>query len=359
MVISISYLPSNAVSAYISSQAQTGAASQNATTQTDPLVASQSTSTTQQTDTAPISSASVITQLSIPGLVKSTLADLKDQAVALKSISKSPNISDFQVIVQGFAQTFNSISKSLKELASKQSAPSTDNRPVQALNDVSKATAGTNTLTSLQTVGITPQANGTLSIDKNQLAKSYQNNPSETLATISNLANRVAQAADKNLSSNATNSQTARREADAQASKRANDAQIASSTTDTPGTGNTTGLPFSGNAVEPQPPAQTTETHATAIPLPDNAASDAIINKQVDAAIDKKVNGVSTPVSPTDDTVSPTNTKSVAQSNAETHSQQPDKPSSPVQSSPAVQTPAPVSNTAHAAVAAYTSVAAI
>ncbi len=333
MVISISYLPSNAVSAYISSQAQTGAASQNATTQTDPLVASQSTSTTQQTDTAPISSASVITQLSIPGQVKSTLADLKDQAVALTSISKSPNISDFQVIVQGFTQTFNSISKSLKELASRQSTPSTDNRPAQALNDVRKAAAGNNALTSLQTVGITPQANGTLSIDKNQLAKSYQNNPAETLATISNLANRIAQAADNNLSGNATNSQTAGGETSAPAAQRANDAQFTGGTTDAD---RTTGTPLFGSA-----------------------ASDAIIDKQVNAAIDRKVNEVSTPVSPADDTGSPTNTKSVAQSNAETHSRQPDKPSPPVQSSPPVQTPAPVSNTAHAAVAAYTSVAAI
>lgn len=309
MVISISYLPSNAISAYI--QAQTGVASQNAATP-DPLAAAQNTSTTPQTDTSQSGTASVITQLSVPGQVKSTLADLQDKAVALKSFSASPNVSDFQIIVQGFTQAFNSLNQNIKALLSRQSTPSTDNRPSQALYDVRKAAAGDNgnSLAALQKLGVAPQANGTLSIDRNQLANSYQNNHAETVATISALANRVAQAADKNLSGNAA------------------DAQIASGT-----------APYSNVA----------ET-----PVSGNAASNAIIDKQVNAAIDKQVDAVSTHVSQPENTVNNT-----AKSSAETHTQQPVQPSPPATSSPPVQTHAPVSNTAHTAVATYTSVAAV
>lgn len=312
MAISISYLPSNAISAYI--QAQTGVASQNAATP-DPLAAAQNTSTTPQTDTSQSGTASVITQLSVPGQVKSTLADLQDKAVALQSFSASPNISDFQVIVQGFTQAFNSLNQNIKALVSRQN--STDNRPSQALYDVRKAAAGDNgnSLAALQKLGVAPQANGTLSIDRNQLANSYQNNHAETLATISALANRVAQAADKNLSGNAA------------------DAQIASST-----------APYSNVA----------ET-----PVSGNAASNAIIDKQVNAAIDKQVNAVSMHVSQPENTGSAASTTDTAKISAETHTQQPVQPSPPAPSSPPVQTPAPVGNTAHTAVAIYTSVAAI
>ena len=346
MVISISYMPSNAVSAYISNQVQLGAASQNDTTQADPLATAQNTSAPPQTDASQISSASVITQLSVAGQVKSTLADLQDKAVALKSISKSPNIADFQMIVQGFAQAFNSLNKNIKELVSKQA--STDNRPSQALYDVRKAATGNNALTSLQKLGITPQANGTLSINKNQLAKSYQEAPSQTVATITNLAKRIAQAADKHLSSNSAEKQITSRAADAQATSRTRDAQ--GGTNETQAASSMTVMPDTGNATEPQAFSGTAETQPSG-----NTAGDAIIDKQVNAALDKQMSEVSAYVSQADNTGSSANTNS-----AETREQQPVQPSSqPTPLPPPVQTPAPVSNTAQAAVATYTSVAAI
>lgn len=312
MAISLSYLPSNALSAYI--QAQTGVASQNANTTTpDPLAAAQNTSTTPQTDTSQSGTASVITQLSVPGQVKATLADLQDKAAALKSLSTTPNISDFQVIVQGFTQAFNSLNQNIKALVSKQN--STDNRPSQALYDVRKAAAGDNgnSLAALQKLGVAPQANGTLSVNQHQLANSYQNNHSETVATISALANRVAQATERNLSGNAAEAQIA---SSAAPYGNVAETQVSSGTTDSQFSGSTAG------------------SH-----LPDNTV------------IDKTLNDVNTHVS------QPENTGSTTKSSTETHTQLPAQ--SPAPSSPPVQTPAPVSNTAHTAVATYTSVAAI
>jgi len=121
MVISISYMPSNAVSAYISNQVQLvpprkmirhRRSSRHCAEHFRP----------PQTDASQISSASVITQLSVAGQVKSTLADLQDKAVAQEH-QQIPNIADFQMIVQGFAQAFNSLNKNIRNWFPNRPAP--------------------------------------------------------------------------------------------------------------------------------------------------------------------------------------------------------------------------------------------
>ena len=353
MAISISYLPSNAISAYIS-QSQVGVASQNATTtQADPLATAQSTSASSQTASSQSSSASVITQLSVAGQVKSSLADLQDKAVALKSISKSPNISDFQVVVQGFTQAFNSLNNSLKELSSKQSAPRTDNFSRQTLQDVRKAAAGDNgnALTSLQKLGISPQPNGTLSVNQNQLAKSFKENPAGTLSTITDFAKRIAQTVNNQLSNSTTNTQNTGRTIDKQITGKADETEAASIATGTQDRNRETRSSSTGNVAETQVSSSAVET-----PAPGNSTGTTLPDS---TTIDKKVNDSGAPVSRPENRVDQTNTNSTAQNSADTHSQQPAQPLPPVQLPPPVQTPGPVTNTARAAVTAFTSIAAI
>ena len=147
---------------------------------------------------------SALTQLSAFGQVKSSLADLQNKAEALKSFSKPPTFSDFQVVVQGFVQSVNSLNKTVSALTSKQGVLNADSRSGQALNSVNKAIDGANGggLSGLQKMGISQQANGTFSVNQKQLEKSFQDNRPGALSTICDLANRVTQATDKQISSN-------------------------------------------------------------------------------------------------------------------------------------------------------------
>ena len=147
---------------------------------------------------------SALAQLSSLGQVKSSLADLQNKAGALKNFGKPPTFADFQVVVQGFVQSLNSLNKNISALTSKQGALNADNHSGQALNSVNNAIAGANGsgLSSLQKMGISQQANGTFSINQNQLAKSFQDNRPGTLSAIFDLSNRVTQATDKYISAN-------------------------------------------------------------------------------------------------------------------------------------------------------------
>lgn len=147
---------------------------------------------------------SAVAQLSALGQVRASLSDLQSKAGALKIFSKSPTFADFQVVVQGFVQSVNSLSKNLSALTSKQSALNADSRSGQALNSVSKAISSANEsgLSSFQKMGISQQANGTFFINQKQLEKSFQDNRTGVLSAISDLANRVTQAADKQIPTN-------------------------------------------------------------------------------------------------------------------------------------------------------------
>lgn len=145
---------------------------------------------------------SAIAQLSALGQARASLTDLQSKAQALKNFSKPPTFTDFQLVVQGFVQSFNSFNKNVGAL--KQGALNADSLSGQALNSVSMAIAGTNEsgFSSLQKMGISQQANGTLSINQNQFEKSFQDNRPSALSTIFDLSNRVTQAIDKQTSAN-------------------------------------------------------------------------------------------------------------------------------------------------------------
>lgn len=149
--------------------------------------------------------AAVQTQLSAFGRVKSSLADLQAKAQALKSFSKPPTLEDLKTVVQGFVQSFHNLSKTVNEVSSqKQSALNGDVRPGQALNEIRKAAAGANdaSIGALQKLGIDRQKDGTFSINQKTLDKSFQADRAGMLTTLSDVADRVGKAIDKQLSSN-------------------------------------------------------------------------------------------------------------------------------------------------------------
>ncbi len=145
-----------------------------------------------------------LAQLSAFGQVKMSLADLQNKAQALKDFSKPPTFQDFQLVVQSFVQSLNSLNRNISQLATRQDATSADNRPGQALNSVRKAVEGNNqnTLSAMQKMGVSQQAGGMFSINQGQLEKSFQGNRPGALATMHEVANRVAQVADKQLTVN-------------------------------------------------------------------------------------------------------------------------------------------------------------
>ena len=154
--------------------------------------------------TQPRKEGSAIAQLSAFGQVKASLADLQNKAHALKNLSKPPTFQDFQLVVQGFVQSLNSLNRNASQLTSKQGTLSADNRPGQILNGVRQAVVGTNqnSLSSLHKMGISQQANGTLSINQKQMKKSFQDNRPSALASMHEVANRVAQVADTQIAAN-------------------------------------------------------------------------------------------------------------------------------------------------------------
>jgi len=198
MVISINYPLSSAIGAY-TSQARADTVSQSS------LVTQQSPLTSITLD--PLAAlrrveASTVTQLSSYGQVKSSLADLQDNARALKNISQPPTLTEFKGVVQAFVQSLNSITQTVSNLTSKKGALNTENRPNQALNDIRKAVGGTkgNALSSLKELGISQQTDGTFALDRKQLEKSFKDDSKTALSTVSDLADRVTAATDKLLS---------------------------------------------------------------------------------------------------------------------------------------------------------------
>ena len=144
------------------------------------------------------------TQLSGFGRVKSSLADLQAKAQALKNFSKPPTFEDLKGVVQGFVQSFNALNKTVNEVSSQsQNSLNGDARPGQALSDVRKAAGGINdgSAGALQKLGIDSLKDGTLSISQGALLKSFQSDRAGTLTTLSNVADRVGKAIDKQLSS--------------------------------------------------------------------------------------------------------------------------------------------------------------
>lgn len=185
MITLISYLP-NATSTSAPAQEQAGGGSQNVLT------------------TPQSKEASAVVQLSAFGQVKSSLADLQNAATALKALNRPPNFSDFQAVVQSFVQSYNSLNKSVSDATVKQAALASDHRSKQALNEIRKATLGSNqsSVAAMQGLGVVQQANGTLAINQPQLERKFQDNGSSAVATLVDLSNRVSITTNTQLSDN-------------------------------------------------------------------------------------------------------------------------------------------------------------
>ena len=140
----------------------------------------------------------VIAHISAFGQFQSSLADLQNKAQSLKNLSNPPTFQDLQVVVQGFVQSVNSLKESASRLASRQNDPIADSRLGQAANNVRKAVDedDRNTLSALQKVGVSRQADGMFSIHETQLGESFQNDRSGAFSAMFKAADRVAQVAE-------------------------------------------------------------------------------------------------------------------------------------------------------------------
>lgn len=151
----------------------------------------QNSSNTQQSQQS-----SAITKLSAEGVAKSSLEDLQAKARTLKSLSKSPNLQDFKVAVQGVISSINTIRQSV-------AAAETSRGAKQAADNVDKSVFGNkNESSTLQQAGLNRQTNGSLGVDEKNFDAALQKDRQGTLNAFSALASRVDEAAGKQIQAN-------------------------------------------------------------------------------------------------------------------------------------------------------------
>lgn len=156
--------------------------------------------------------ASASAQLSAFGKVKLSLDDLqaKAKAQAVRNLGTPPTLSDFSVAVQGVVQSFNALSKTVAAAAASRdssraaAAAVVDQRSAQALKEVRRAVAGPNgsSLDALQKIGISRQRDGTFDINQKQLEQSFLGNRDAALNTLNEVAARVVDVTQQQLSGN-------------------------------------------------------------------------------------------------------------------------------------------------------------
>lgn len=143
--------------------------------------------------------ASSITELSAFGKTRLALDDIKASAQAIQNLGNPPTLSDVKEAVQDFVQSLNALAGTVKQSAADASARA-DTRPAQALNEIRKAVSGPEegSLAALQKLGISENA-GTFSLNQRQLEKTVQENRQDSLSELIDVAERVEEAADKQL----------------------------------------------------------------------------------------------------------------------------------------------------------------
>jgi hypothetical protein len=167
--------------------------------------AAQADSSSQRNSLAalPRNDASATTQLSVLGKTKSSLEDIKTSAQAVQNLSESSTRSEVAAAVQGFVKSINTLASTVKQATADTSSRSAvaDARSTQALNEIRQAVAGADegSRSSLSSIGIT-EREGTFSINQRQLEQSLQQNRQSTLSELSDVAERVEQTADRQLS---------------------------------------------------------------------------------------------------------------------------------------------------------------
>jgi len=139
---------------------------------------------------------SAITRLSAEGVAKSSLEDLQAKARTLKNLTKSPNLQDFKVAVQGVISSINTIRQSVAAAETSRSAK-------QTVDNVDKSVFGNKSESaSLQQAGLNRQNNGSLAVDENKFDSAFQKDRQGTVNAFSALASRVDEAAGKQTQAN-------------------------------------------------------------------------------------------------------------------------------------------------------------
>ncbi|GBG12559.1 cysteine desulfurase IscS [Novimethylophilus kurashikiensis] len=138
------------------------------------------------------SSTSFIVRLSPQAQIKSSLEDLQAKAQALQNFSKSPNLQDFKIAVQGVVSAINAVRQSADI---KQS----DFVAQQKAQSVTQSVFGDNgeNKSTLQKAGLQVQENGQFSINQNTLDSALANNREGTVSAFTQLASRAESAAGK------------------------------------------------------------------------------------------------------------------------------------------------------------------
>jgi hypothetical protein len=144
--------------------------------------------------------ASAIVRLSPQAQLKSSLEDLQAKAQALQNFSKSPNLQDFKIAVQGVVSAINAVRQSANTKES-------DALAQQKAQSVAQSVFGDNgeNKNALQKVGLQLQGNGQFSLDQNTLDNALGSNREGTVSALTQLASRVESAAGKQPGTNGSN----------------------------------------------------------------------------------------------------------------------------------------------------------
>ncbi len=134
------------------------------------------------------------------------MAELKTSARVLKESSQSSSGNEIKVAVQNFVQSYNNLNQQVQVPSVQQSGASrSDPRSVSALQDINKAlnVNGDGAGGALEKLGLERQKDGGLGLNQAALDKAADN---KALAgQYGELADRVIQAADRQLSISASN----------------------------------------------------------------------------------------------------------------------------------------------------------
>ena len=162
------------------------------------------------------------TQFSDFGRTKLSLENVKDAAETARNINNPPALSEFKNAVQGVVKSLNALNETVRAAET-----ATDQRPLQALNEVRNALAASNEdgADTLQKLGISTQQDGTFAINQRQLERSFKEDSQGAQSALRDVSNRVEQAVDRQLSGTPPAVQTKTTEAPPEGSN-ANDAQI-------------------------------------------------------------------------------------------------------------------------------------
>ena len=146
------------------------------------------------------SQASVRIELSREGRIKSAYAELQDSAQTLTEPRKTASASEVRKAAKALVAAYNkTIQGNPQNVATDQSGTSTrlpESAPSPAIRQDGIAAIGSQTL---NTVGIAQQADGTLRLDEQALARNLESTPEPTRGTLDRIGRALESAASREL----------------------------------------------------------------------------------------------------------------------------------------------------------------